>query len=453
MSNLTAQAARVVRPGWLRVPFQRAAVASHDIQAALPPALRATIAKGFLEPMFKQALLPNFVYPAQADSEPFQGRIGDKKTFTRAGLMTPVTTPTTPGSDAGTGTYNVEQWSVVLDRYGLSKDTDMLADATQMASQYIQDVVNLGANAGESLNLIARNKLIGTYAGGRTWITTTAGSDSTAIVNDVTGFLQVSVNGVLTDVSVTNPLPIRINGTANTVTAVNTGTRTLTLGTARADTVGDYVVADNAPVSVRPTGNSGFDLGSGNIATLALFRSATTRLRKMSVPDLGGAYTALVSHDTINQLFSDSVFLQAFQGRGESPVWGDLAIGRIAGIDFVPHATAPTFLGGTHASAAAGTLSLTRDIVIGTGALVASPFPGIDQLLANTGVEGVPSISMVNVAPGIDVCLAVRPPQDRYQTTVSTTWSWVGDYGVPTDLFASGNDAALYKRGVIVEHA
>jgi hypothetical protein len=72
-------------------------------------------------------------------------------------------------------------------------------------------------------------------------------------------------------------------------------------------------------------------------------------------------------------------------------------------------------------------------------------------LLSGSGVEGVPDISMVNAAPGVDVARIVRPPQDRLQQTLSTTWAWVGDYGVPSDL--QTGDAALYKRGVIVEHA
>jgi hypothetical protein len=49
---------------------------------------------------------------------------------------------------------------------------------------------------------------------------------------DATGFSTVLVNGVPTAVSGTNPLSVTVNGVANTVTAVNVGTKTLTLGTA-----------------------------------------------------------------------------------------------------------------------------------------------------------------------------------------------------------------------------
>jgi hypothetical protein len=59
---------------------------------------------------------------------------------------------------------------------------------------------------------------------------------------------------------------------------------------------------------------------------------------------------------------------------------------------------------------------------------------------------------MVTVAPGVEVARIVRPPQDRLQQTLSTSWSWVGDYGVPSDSLANA-DAALFKRAVVLEHA
>lgn len=444
MQYLTALAGRVMRPGFT---FR---LARHDIQTALPAALRATMAKGFLEAVFHQALRPEFTYPALADSEPWQGKVGDKKTFTRSGLITPSETPITPGNDASTGTYNIEQWSVEMGEYGLAVDTNMLASAMQMASQYVQDVKTLGTHAGQSLNRVARSRLMNAYAGGRTWCTANDADDTTIAVASVAGFTHVTVNGVLTPVSATNPLTVAIAGVANTVTAVNAEALTLTLGTSRADTKGDAVVAANAPVSVRPTGSTAYDLSASNTATLSLFRSAVARLRKMSVPTIDGAFTAFVDHDTVTQLYADNSvggFLTALTGAVESPVWKSQAIGRIADIDFVPTTEAPTVAAGS-----TGAVTVHRPLVVGAGALISAPFDGLDTLLTGTGVEGNPNISMVNVAPAVDVALIVRPPADRLQRIVSTAWQWVGDFGVPTDLYASGADAALYKRAVLIEH-
>jgi len=454
MSNLTAQAARVVRPGWLRVPFQRVALASHDIQSALPAALRATVQRGFLERLFKESMRPAFLYGAVADVEPFMGGVGDQKTMTRAGLLTPQSTPVTPGSDAGTGTYAIEQWSVTLDKYGLGVDTDMLASVVQLASKFTTDISRLGINAGQSINQVARNKLYRAYSGGRTFASSGTTSSTTLPVNDTSGFGFVSVNGVLTAVSGSNPLTVTVNGVANTVTGVSTssGAGNLTLGTAISATAGWTVVAANAPTSLRAgSASSIFGLTGSDVVTFAMFRSAVARLRKMNVPTVNGNYVAHIDADTETQLFADSEFKQLYQGRADSQTYRELSLGVLGGIDFVRNTEAPTVLGGS-----AGTLTVHRPIVMGANALVATPLEGIADLLRGSEVEAVPNISMVNAAPGVDVALIVRPPQDRFQQIVSSAWQWVGDYAVPTDLNAAvqgGSDPALYKRAIVLEHA
>jgi N4-gp56 family major capsid protein len=417
----------------------------HDVRSTVPAAIRAMMQNGILDRVFQEALRPNFIFPAIADAMPWQGGLGDTKTFTRKGLLAPATTPIT-GSDTSAATYSIEQWSVTMDQYGQAVDTNMLTSSMALASKFLADVETLGINAGQSINQVARNKLYGAYMGGRTWCTTGGTSDTSIIVNSVAGFQYVLVNGVPTAVSASNPLTVTIAGTGNTVTGVNAGTNTLTLGTARVDVAGDSVVAANAPVTVRPTGSTAYDLGTSNVATFALFRSCVTRLRKMNVPTVGGYYIAHIDPDTEAQLFSDSDFKQALQGRVDSPIYRDLSIGRFGGIDWVRNIEAPTVLGGS-----AGNVTVHRPIVLGAGALVAAPFEGMGDLLRGSGVEDVPDISMVNAAPGVDVARIVRPPQDRLQQNLSTSWSWVGDYGVPSD--STTGDAALYKRAVVLEHA
>lgn len=419
----------------------------HDVRSTVPAAVRAMLQNGILDRVFQDALKPQFLFPSIADSMPWQGGLGDTKTFTRKGLLAPQTTAIT-GSDASANTYNIEQWSVVMDQYGNSVDTNMLYSAMALASKYLADVETLGINAGQSLNQIARNRLYRAYMGGRTWCTATAGSDFSIAVQSTNGFEQVLVNGVPTPVSATNPLPITCAGVANTVTGVTPGTPgTLTIGTTRADTAGDAIVATNAPVTIRPTGNTAFDLSGANIVTFAMFRSAVIRLRKMNVPTIGGYYVAHIPPDTEAELFADTTFQQALQGRVDSPVYRDLSIGRFAGIDWVRNIECPTVLGGS-----GGTVTTFRPVVLGAGALVSSPFDGMAEMLAGSGVEDVPQISMIDAAPGTSVAVLVRPPQDRLQQTLATTWSWVGDFGVPSDSLVN-NDLSLFKRGVVIEHA
>jgi N4-gp56 family major capsid protein len=430
---------RSTRP-WFRLDRHAVGVRSN-----LPAAIQAMLQNGTLDRVFRDSLVPQFLFPQVADAEPWMGGLGDSKIFTRKGLLAPATTPVT-GSDPSASTYTIEQWSVVMDQYANSMDTNMLGSSLALASKYLADVENLGINAGQTINQVARNKLYKAYSGGRTWCTTAGSSDTSIIVQSTNGFETVLVNGVPTAVSASNPLTVNIAGTANTVTGVNTGTSTLTLGTARVDVAGDYVVAANAPTTIRATGNSAYDLSSSNTVTFANFRSAVARLRKMAVPTVGGYYVAHIDPDTEAELFADSDFKQALQGRVDSPIYRDLSIGRFAGIDWVRNLEAPTILGGS-----AGTLTVHRPVVLGANALMSAPLDGTANLLAGTGVEDVPDIRTIPASPGVDVTLLVRPPQDRLQQVVTTTWAWTGDFGVPSD--AGSGDAALFKRGVVIEHA
>lgn len=421
----------------------------HDVRSTLPAPIQAIMQNGLLERTFEDALLPEFLFAAIADNEPWAASMGDTSTRTRTGLLAPKTTPIT-GSDPGPSTYSVEQWSVTMDQYGDSVDTNMLHSAMTLASKYLRDIQTLAIGAGQSLNQIARNKLYRAYAGGRSWATAAATTDTTITVANVDGFTHNMVNGVPTPVSGANPLNVTIEGVANTVTgaSVTTGAGNLTLGTTRVDVVGDAVVAANAPVSYRPNArDAGTDIISTDLATLSLFRAAVTRLRKMNVPTVNGYYIAHVPPETESQLYADPDFKSALTGRVDSPVYRDMSIGRFGGIDWVRNNETPSVTSATG-------VVVQRPIVIGEGSLTANPFEDTATLLSGTEVENVPSIRLfAGPATGTQVALIIRPPQDRLQQNLSSTWSWVGDFGVPSDVTANGSDAARYKRAVMLEHA
>lgn len=422
-------------------------LARHDIRSQMPAAIREIMQNGLLYRAFEEALMPEFLFPSIASPRPWGAGIGDTGTFTRTGLLEPTTTPLS-GSDPSPQTYSVEQYSVTMDQYGITLDTNMLQSRMTLASKYLEDAQKLAISAGQSLNRIARNKLYNAYSGGRTWVTASGTSDSSVVVNSVQGFTTVLVNGKPTPVSGANPLNVTIDGTPNTVTGANAGTNTLTLGTARADAVGEAVVAANAPVSLRPSStlDTAYDIGTSNVATFKMFRAAVARLRKMNVPTVNGYYTAHIDPDTETQLFDDADFKQALSGRVDSPVYQDLSIGRFGGLDWVRNNELPTVAGGSDSSVA-----VHRPIVFGAEALVSAPFEGMGDLLRETDVSDIPSIQMIGPANGVQVAYITRPPQDRLQQILSQTWSWVGDFGVPTD--ASTGDSALYKRAVVLEHA
>lgn len=425
----------------------------HDVRSTLPAAIQAIMQDGLLERMFHESLLPELLFPQVADPEPWQAGLGDTRIMTRNGLMATDTAPIT-GSDPSTGSYDVEQWTVTMDQYGKSIDTNMLQSRMTLASKYMNDVKRLGIQAGQTLNELARDKLYAGYAGGRTWATAAGTSDTSLEVASTDGFTHVLVNGVPTAVSASNALDVTIDGVANTVTGVNTSTRVLTLGTARVDVVGDSVISSQAPYSVRAgaSNDTAFDLAAGDLITFADFRAAVTRLRRMNVPTVeGGNYVAHIDPVTESQLFDDTEFQALYRGRAESSTYRDFAIGTFGGLVWVRNNKAP-FLTTSDTGYEDLATTVHRPIVVGDGALVSAPFEDLAGLLRETGVADVPDIRMVNVAPGADVALIVRPPQDRLQQIVSTTWAWTGDYGVPSDSLANG-DPALFKRSVVLEHS
>lgn len=428
----------------------------HDVRSTLPVAIRAIMQNGLLWKAFEDALLPEFLYPAIADTRPWSGGLGDTTTFTRAGLLAPVTTPLN-GADPTPQQYSIEQYSATMSQYGNAIDTSMIQSSMALASKFAEDVQKMGINAGQSVNQIARNKLYSAYAGGRSFATASTSASTSVHVADISGFGTVLVNGVPTAVSGGNPLNVSATAalTANTVVAVNpdvagatSGPGTLTLGTAATFALNDPIVSSVAPVSFRPNARvTSAALQAGDIATMALFRSGVARLRTMNVDTVNGNYVAHIDPTTEAQLFADADFKQAYQGRGDSAVFGSMSLGTFAGIDWVRNNEAPT--------ATVGSNTVHRPLLVGAGALISAPFDNMESLLDETGVQDVPNIKLIGPANGVKVAAIVRPPQDRLQQIVSSAWSFIGDFCVPSDSTTGGQggaDTALYKRAVLIEH-
>ena len=423
----------------------------HDVRSSLPAAIQAIMQNGLLYRSFEQALVPEFLFPAIAERRPWAGGLGDTTTFTRPGLLTPVTTALTVGSDPGASTYTFEQYSATMSQYAGSLDTNMLQSAMTLASKFIEDTAILAVQAGQSLNRLARSKLYAAYGGGKTWCTSIVTS-TTIVVKDTTGFGTVLVNGVPTPVSAGNPLPITVNGVANNVTGVTDATH-LVLSGSITTAVGQAVLSSIAPVTILPAACvTRADLVGGNIATLAMFRAAVARLRAMAVPTVGGYYVAHIDATTETQLYADTDFKQALTGRVDSKVYRDLSIGTFAGIDWVRNIEAPTTADG--GGAGTGSLVVHRPIVVGAGALLSCPFSDTARLLHGTDADSATSGVIELIGPangGVQVAHIVRPAQDRLQQVISSTWSFIGDFAVPSDSL-TGSDLALYKRGVVLEH-
>ena len=425
----------------------------HDIRTQVPAAIRAIVQNGLVDAVFKAALVPDFLYPRISDVEPVSSGVGDTLTKTRRGLLTPTTTGLGGATDPSPSTYSIEQFSLVIDQYAGTIDTNLLQSAVAAQKKYLEDVAALGTQAAQSLNRIARARLFAAYGGGVTFVPTGGGSSTTLVVDDASGFDRVLVNGVPTAVSAGSPLNITINGVANTVVGCNLGTNTLTLGTTVATTTGWVVAAANASSIVRAGARtSQYTLTAGDVATFANFRSAVARLRQMAVPTIDGYYVAHIDAVTEAQLFNDADFKQALQGRVDSPVFQDLSIGRFGGIDWVRNIEAPA----ATKTLGAGSLTVRRALVAGAGSLIGGQFTDEANLLGQVAEDGVATQAASNVSlmdagdTGFQVAMIVREPQDRLQQVIASTWSWIGDFCVPSD--STTGDSALYQRGADVEH-
>lgn len=416
---------------------------------------------GLLTGVFEDALTPLFLYDAVAELHPWGGAMGSQAILTRAGLM-PVSTADVTGLDAPLSNYGFEQFSIFMRQFGNSIDTNMAVSAMTFASKFVEDNKTLGINAAQTLNQLARDTLYAAYGTGDTWVTTSSSASTSLVVNDASGFVNVAVlqanatgnteglnvgqSAVLVPVSPSNPLAITVNGVANTVTGVNTGTNTLTLGTAISAAVNQTVLSNQGSVIYRPNSRATNQaLVSGDIATLALFQNAVTRLRAQNVPTIGGAYTAHIAPETVPELFADPAFQSAYRGLAESPVYRDLALGRFGGIDWVINEQTPTLTVGSN--------TVLRDIVCGDGCLIKGPFEEMGSLISRINAGATVHIEEIN-----GVVRILRAPLDRFGQVLSSTWSWIGGYSVGTDFLmdrgvpqTSGN-SAVYKRAVVLEH-
>ena len=453
---------------------------------SVPPSLQAIIQNGLLDKVFEDALVPLFLFEPLLRNDPWQGGMGSTAIRTRSGLLSVSTTPVT-GSDASADAYGFEQYTIRQDQYGKSIDTNMATSAFALASKFLQDQRTLGINASQTKNRLARNALYNAYGQGTTWATAASTSSTTLEVYDATGFqfatALMSTTGTnpsegdtgvavpqLVPVSSSNPLNVLVNGVANTVTGVNLsgglGAMTLTLGTAVSASVGwavtcaaDRVSAgSNGPVQYRPIASgtmrsSAYQIASGDVATLSLFQSAITRLAKMNVPMLNGAYTAHIDPVTREELFTDTQFLNAYRGQGQSPAYRDFSmgapigdqgsfLGRFSGIDWIVNNELPNYN-------PTGSLPVYRCIVAGAESAIVSPFSEMENLLRDLPQNATGLTDIRSFAGG--TYRVLRGPLDRFGQVVSSTWAWIGGYGVGTDLLTG--DTAAYKRAVVVEHA
>lgn len=428
-----------------------------------PTALQPIIQQNFLEREFQDSLESLLGYRSICDRELFPNGIGETVTKTRAGLKAPVTTPMNPSANTNLdngltpASWTVEQYTLGINMYGDTIDLNIITQRVGIASQFLQNAKVNGIQAAQTLDRLARNQLFNNYLGGNTRVSNTLGSAGATInVDDIRGFLNVPVNGVMTAVSGGNTAQVFVGSSVYTligVAAAGSNTSTSPMGisgsltfstnvTVPDGTLNNPVVHANAPSMFRPNGRSTTNsLISSDILTMSLLLDAQAQLRN-NAPLIAEPMRFFADNKSMRQLFADPDFKLLYQGQYGSEAFREGRIFNLLGIDFIPTTEAFTqSLNG---------LTIRRPILTVQGALIEGDFEG-----TGTQVKGdeAHEVSVIDT-----VAQVVRPPLDRLAQIIAQSWYWIGGFCCPTDVTANQNiiptaSAAYLKRAVILETA
>lgn len=440
-----------------------------------------------LRRMFHDALYPQLLFRMEATPEVWNANQGDTYVETRGSLLPVVTLPLAAGADPAPVSEAFEQWKLTACQYSNSIDTQLPPSRAALASKFARDSHSLGLNAGKSLNRLYRNKLFTPYLAGTTH-TDGAGAPSASVpVGSINGFTEVIADGQVQAVSAANPKAATVGGVAVSVIAavandpVNypLGSGVLTLAATATFAAGDVVVASDATVQIQSGGGASTDaLATTNILQLEDIRRAVATLQANSVPPhKDGRYHVHADPFAVNQVFGDNEWQRLNETLVEGTPYKEFAVGQLLASTFYRNEEAPgvTNTGGANNTniqsnrPGDATLSrlgqeisadirnktgvaILRTIVTGGGSGYEKWIPEADYI-TDAGVTGqVGGFSVTTQGMMIDVeriRYTIRAPLDRIQQVVAQSWSFSGDWGIPSDL-NGGRDAARYKRAVVI---
>lgn len=446
--------------------------------------------KGLLERAFHDGLYPNLAFRAEAMPEEWPANTGQEIFMTRPGLMKPRVKPLTPGQDPTPNTIPYEQWGATLDQYGDSIDTNMPTSTTAMANQFLRNIHQLGLQAGQSINRVARNAMLKAYLSGQTVnIATVASTDTTMRVACLNGFTDVVIPGGNVrpqPVSAAYPLPITIGTGAakltNTVVGFAPddptdpfGPGTVTLGAAvgAVFALRQPVKSAFAPRIVRSAAGDSIDaIGPADTLVIQQAINAVAFLRRANVqPHDDGFYHAHISPLGEAQFFADPVFQRLNQSLPEHVIYRQGFLGYLAGVMFFMNTEAPettnsgdliatansAFYGneiGAEVVNGAG-VNIGRVLITGKGT-VYEKYLDESAYVTEAGTTGkIGEFDVVNNGLQImteRIRLILRAPLDRLQQQVAATWSISTSFPIPSDITApSGQER--FKRAIVLEFA
>ena len=449
---------------------------------AFNPTVVSAIQDRTLVRVFRDSLFPRLLYRGEAAPELWPANLGANQTFSRTGLIRPTTRPNPVNQDPVPRGYDVEQWEASALQYAGTIDTNMPTSHVTLASLYLRNMQQLGLHSGQSMNRIVRDKVYNGYTAGNTVVRTTAGAGATVDVVSLNGFTRQLSAGRPVAISPANPLPVVliVGGVPSSFNAIGftpdvAGDEihggVLTLDAAHAGvTARDPVLATNRSRVINTGGSVSIDgISSADHFTMADVRASVSQLRRNLVPPHeDNTYHCHFDPDSESQIFADNEFQRLHQGTPDHVHYKEFAISVVAGCTFYRNTEAPLLstvdndpaTGNTFAPelqntpAAGAAVEIHRPLFTGQGYLE-EKYLDESKYISDAGIQGkIGEFAVVN--NGIQVMterirLILRAPQDRLQQQVSSTWSFSGDWPLPTDS-TSESSPADFKRAVVVQH-
>lgn len=389
--------------------------------------------------------------------------------------------------------YANEQYTITMELFNGTQSIDIKTMPMGIVSRFRHAVKTSVKQSRQSIDKFRRNNLLGGlvvskgqlklvsgYAGGTTIATAATTSSTTVHVDDVSGFNFVIVNGDQVPVSAGAPLPLLKNGvqvanvigytldTTNQLANPKWGTSigyggsslrvlrgtsaanfatpttpngqaasgrgasgTLTLDTAVSFAAGDVLQAGFAPQIIYPNGKAHFtQLGNSDIFSEACIADMVAYLRDANIPPIiDDLYLCVLDNTTWRQLYADQDFKQAFETRGDDPVYKRMRLAVHLGVAFFMSTNAP------YTPAQTGLSNPVRwPVVLGQGALV-DGISDINGMFANITDE---EKKFVYTEEHDGIVSAVRPPIDAQGRFCQISWESIRGITVPTDLTANG---------------
>lgn len=454
------------------------------------PEIRALVQENILERAFHDALFPRLLFRGEAMPQVWPANVGDSMVFTGVGLIKPKMKPLVPGTDPQPSTYQSEQWSATIQQYADTIDTHMPTSITAIANLFLRNTQQLGLSAGQSLNRIPRNVLYNAALSGHT-VADGAQSGTTLRVKRLNGFTKArrpdlaAGSPVRFDpVSSNNPLAIvvfdngaeasfNVIGFSPDVAGDEVGPGTLTLSAATTS-VADrgYVLAGNRTFLHRVGGGEKVDdIISTDVLKLTDIRAAVAHFWQQNVPEMpDGRFHCHLDPISQAQIFGDTEWQRLLTSLPDYYAYKQFAIGELLNCVFFRNSECPVpetveggltatysdedpFAGELYSTGAVGGVVVHRPLFVGQGA-VYEYYQDLGGLVTEAGVTGKvgePSITNNGIEVFTDrIQLLIRAPLNRLQDLVSTSWKFIGDWPVRTDV--STGDASAFKRMLTIEH-